>query len=102
VAAGSPRDIARAMAASRGWGGSQWTCLDKLWMRESKFETTVRNPHSGAYGIPQALPGSKMAAAGADWRTNPATQITWGLNYISARYGSPCNAWSYWLRHASY
>jgi hypothetical protein len=71
-------------------------------MRESKFETTVRNPRSGAYGIPQALPASKMATAGADWRTNPATQITWGLNYIAGRYGSPCDAWSYWLRHYSY
>jgi hypothetical protein len=90
------------MATSRGWGGAQWTCLDKLWMRESKFQTTVRNPRSGAYGIPQALPATKMATAGADWRTNPATQITWGLNYIAGRYDSPCNAWSYWLRHYSY
>ena len=101
-AAGTPRDIARTMAANRGWTGAQWTCLDNLWMRESKYQTTVRNPQSGAYGIPQALPGSKMASAGADWQTNAATQISWGLNYIAGRYGSPCGAWSYWLGHYSY
>jgi len=99
---GQPRDIAQALAATRGWTGAQWTCLDKLWDHESKFETTVRNARSGAYGIPQALPASKMASAGADWRTNPVTQVVWGLGYIDARYGSPCDAWSYWLKHSSY
>jgi hypothetical protein len=98
----NPRDIAQALAQTRGWTGAQWTCLDKLWDHESKYETTVRNPRSGAYGIPQALPGSKMASAGADWRTNPVTQIMWGLDYISGRYGTPCGAWSYWLGHYSY
>lgn len=98
----NPRDIAQALAQTRGWTGAQWTCLDKLWDHESKYETTVRNPRSGAYGIPQALPGSKMASAGADWRTNPVTQIMWGLDYISGRYGTPCGAWSYWLAHYSY
>jgi len=99
---GKPRDIAQALAATRGWTGSQWVCLDKLWQHESMYQTTVRNASSGAYGIPQALPASKMASAGADWRTNPVTQIVWGLGYISDRYGSPCGAWSYWVRHYSY
>jgi hypothetical protein len=99
---GEPRDIAKALAATRGWTGSQWTCLDKLWNHESKYETTVRNIRSGAYGIPQALPASKMASAGSDWRTNPVTQIVWGLNYIDDRYETPCGAWSYWMRHSAY
>jgi len=99
---GQPREIAQTLAATHGWTGSQWTCLDKLWNHESQYETTVRNTRSGAYGIPQALPASKMATAGADWQTNPVTQIVWGLSYISARYGTPCGAWSYWLRHSSY
>lgn len=99
---GRPRDMARVLAATRGWTGQQWTCLETLWQRESMFQTTIRNSVSGAYGIPQALPATKMAAAGADWRTNPVTQITWGLDYISHRYGDPCNAWAYWLRHGSY
>ncbi|HET9188318.1 MAG TPA: hypothetical protein VFN80_10200 [Acidothermaceae bacterium] len=102
ISGGNPRDIAQALAATYTWTGNQWTCLDKLWSHESKYETTVRNPTSGAYGIPQALPASKMGSAGADWRTNPVTQIVWGLGYIQNRYGSPCNAWSYWLRHYSY
>lgn len=98
----NPRDIAQAMAATRGWTGSEWVCLDKLWSHESMYETTVRNSVSGAYGIPQALPASKMASAGPDWRTNPVTQIEWGLSYIEGRYGTPCGAWSYWTRHYSY
>jgi hypothetical protein len=102
ISGGDPRDMARALAATYSWTGTQWTCLDKLWDHESKYETTVRNPTSGAYGIPQALPASKMSSAGADWRTNPVTQIVWGLGYIEHRYGSPCDAWSYWLRHMSY
>jgi hypothetical protein len=102
ISGGDPRDMARALAATYSWTGKQWTCLDKLWDHESKYETTVRNPTSGAYGIPQALPASKMAKAGSDWRTNPVTQIVWGLGYIQDRYGSPCDAWSYWLRHSSY
>lgn len=91
VSYGSPRAIARAMLAERGWS-SQWGCLDSLWQRESGWRVTASNP-SGAYGIPQALPGRKMASAGADWRTNPATQIRWGLGYIASAYGSPCGAW---------
>lgn len=99
---GQPREVARTLAATHGWTGSQWSCLDNLWNHESQYETTARNARSGAYGIPQALPATKMAAAGVDWKTNPVTQIVWGLNYISARYGSPCGAWSYWVRHYSY
>jgi hypothetical protein len=98
----TPRAIAQALAARRGWTGAQWVCLDDLWQHESKYLPQARNSRSGAYGIPQALPASKMAAAGADWRTNPTTQVTWGLNYIGVRYGTPCGAWSHEERHGSY
>ena len=90
-----PRAIGQMLAAERGWTGSQWTCLDKLFTKESNWRVNADNPSSSAYGIPQALPGSKMASVGSDWRTNPATQITWGLNYIAGRYGTPCAAWSH-------
>jgi hypothetical protein len=83
------------MLASYGWGASQYGCLDSLWTRESGWNYRATNPSSGAYGIPQSLPGSKMASAGSDWRTNPATQIRWGLGYIRQRYGSPCSAWAH-------
>lgn len=92
---GSARAIAKGLAAQRGWGEDQFACLDKLWEKESHWNASAQNRSSGAYGIPQALPGSKMASAGADWRTNPATQITWGLGYIENRYGTPCGAWSH-------
>jgi len=84
--------IARDMLLARGWGDDQFGCLVELWNHESGWNVYASNP-SGAYGIPQALPGSKMATAGADWETNPATQISWGLGYISGRYGTPCGAW---------
>ena len=96
-----PRSIARALLASRGWN-SDWDCLDSLWQRESEWKTTADNPRSSAYGIPQALPGRRMAAAGSDWRTNPETQIRWGLSYISARYGDPCSAWAHSQRQGWY
>lgn len=89
---GDPKSIARAMLAERGQA-DQFGCLDRLWTKESGWRHTATNPSSGAYGIPQSLPASKMASAGSDWRTNPATQIRWGLGYISDRYGSPCAAW---------
>ncbi len=92
---GSAKAIAHAMIADRGWGDDQYNCLVSLWDRESGWNVYAHNGSSGAYGIPQALPGSKMASAGADWQTNPATQISWGLGYISGRYGSPCGAWSH-------
>ena len=78
-----------------GWEPVQFTCLDKLWTRESGWNPRADNPTSTAYGIPQSLPGSKMASAGADWRTNPETQMAWGLGYIKARYGDPCHAWAH-------
>lgn len=92
---GSARAIAKSMLASYGWGEDQFGYLDALWQRESKWNHTASNGSSGAYGIPQALPGSKMASAGADWRTNPSTQISWGLGYIKGRYGSPAAAWAH-------
>ena len=94
AASGSPEQIAAAMLGSRGWSSGQMTCLVALWDRESGWSTTAANP-SGAYGIPQALPGSKMSSAGADWENDPATQIRWGLGYIQSTYGSPCGAWAH-------
>ena len=90
-----PRDIARALLAEFGFGPEQFGCLDSLYSRESGWRVDADNPNSSAYGIPQALPGSKMASAGADWATNPVTQIRWGLGYIEDRYGSPCGAWAH-------
>ncbi|MDQ6648588.1 MAG: lytic transglycosylase domain-containing protein [Actinomycetota bacterium] len=89
-----PRSIARQMLADRGWS-DQWSCLNSLWERESNWQTHNANPHSDAYGIPQSLPGSKMASEGDDWEDNPATQIRWGLKYIAGRYGSPCAAYEH-------
>ncbi len=94
---GTNRALGQQMAAARGWTGDQWACLDNLWARESGWSHTAENRSSGAYGIPQALPGSKMAVYGDDWRTNPATQIEWGLAYVGGRYGTPCGAWSHFL-----
>jgi hypothetical protein len=96
-----PRAVGRIMAADRGWGASQFSCLNLLWNRESQWRYNAANPGSSAYGIPQSLagpdgvPGSKMASAGADWRTNPVTQIKWGLSYIADTYGTPCGAWGH-------
>jgi hypothetical protein len=89
------KELARAMIGEYGWGDSQFSCLEKLWTRESDWNYKARNPSSGAYGIPQSLPASKMASAGSDWRDNPETQIKWGLGYIDDRYGSPCAAWGH-------
>jgi hypothetical protein len=87
--------IARDMMATRyGWGDDQFGCLVALWNKESGWNVTAGSP-GGAYGIPQALPGSKMASAGADWQTSAATQISWGLGYIAGRYGTPCGAWAH-------
>jgi uncharacterized protein YabE (DUF348 family) len=92
---GSAKAIARDLLKARGWGDDQYTCLVTLWNHESGWRVHAANP-SGAYGIPQALPGSKMASAGPDWQNNAQTQIKWGLNYIAARYNTPCGAWSSW------
>lgn len=86
-------EIGRRMAAERGWTGAEFNCLYMLWQKESGWNTTAGNRSSGAYGIPQALPGSKMATSGADWQTNPETQIAWGLGYIARSYKTPCGAW---------
>ena len=95
LSTGDPRQVAQALLGEFGFSQDQFSCLDSLWTKESGWSTTADNPTSSAYGIPQALPGSKMASAGADWATNPATQIRWGLGYIQARYGSPCAAWDH-------
>ncbi len=87
--------IAFRLVARRSWSHNQFQCLDSLWTRESNWNHEAHNPSSGAYGIPQALPGSKMSGSGGDWRSNPVTQIHWGLRYIKSRYGSPCGAWGH-------
>ncbi|MEV4184078.1 transglycosylase SLT domain-containing protein [Streptosporangium canum] len=94
--------IAAPMVSARGWTKSQFGCLSRLWARESNWNHRAHNRHSGAYGIPQALPGGKMASAGRDWRTNPRTQIKWGLTYIKKRYGSPCGAWAHFQSRGWY
>lgn len=87
---------AKLQAAARGWTGQKWDDLVTLWMGESGFRWNATNPGSGAYGIPQALPASKMASAGADWKTNATTQIKWGLDYIEQTYGDPSKALAAW------
>lgn len=87
--------VAWEQVQARGWGADQFACLVSLWNKESGWRVNAANASSGAYGIPQALPGSKMASAGADWQTNAATQITWGLGYIAGRYSTPCGAWTH-------
>jgi hypothetical protein len=89
------RKIGCALMLEEGFGLDQFPCLDKLWKKESGWNYKALNSGSGAYGIPQALPGDKMASEGSDWKTNPATQIKWGLGYIKGRYDTPCGAWSH-------
>jgi hypothetical protein len=100
LAAANTPEGAKALAAqmasaSYGWGSDQFSCLASLWQKESSWNYQAYNASSGATGIPQALPGSKMASAGTDWQTNAATQIAWGLGYISSVYGTPCSAWGH-------
>ena len=92
---GTAQAIAYSILQSMGMGDGEYSCLVALWGRESGWNVYAYNESSGAYGIPQSLPGEKMAAVGADWQTNPATQITWGLSYSSGRYGTPCGAWAH-------
>lgn len=99
---GTAKAIAWELLVARGWDTAQYDCLVALWQRESHWNHLAMNPSSGAYGIPQALPGSKMASAGADWATNPRTQIIWGLGYIAARYSTPCGAWAHSQAHNWY
>lgn len=89
------RYIGQVLAARHGWVDGQWLCLDRLWRHESRWQVLAHNESSGAYGIPQALPGKKMLTAGADWRNNPITQIEWGINYVNNNYGTPCKALSH-------
>jgi hypothetical protein len=93
------RVVAKAIAKNKHkWGATQFVCLNKLWTAESGWRYRASNSSSGAYGIPQAHPGSKMASVARDWRTNPVTQIRWGLRYIDSRYNTPCTAWSKFKR----
>jgi hypothetical protein len=90
-----PKALARALMPQYGMSSSEFGCLDNIWSQESGWDIHADNPTSSAYGIPQALPGSKMASAGPNWEDSAETQIRWGLGYIKARYGSACAAWSY-------
>ena len=98
---GTAESIAYNMLPSFGFSHNQFGCLNNIWTRESGWRYNAENA-SGAYGIPQALPGSKMATAGSDWLTDPTTQIRWGIGYIKNTYGSPCNAWGFWQAHGWY
>lgn len=99
---GTAQRIAYDLLSSYGWSPSTYfSCLNNIWTRESGWNYQAENA-SGAYGIPQALPASKMASAGADYLTDPKTQIIWGLGYIQGRYGNPCSAWSFWEAHGYY
>lgn len=89
------------MLGDHGFGKDQMSCLVPMWDHESGWNTSASNP-SGAYGIPQALPGDKMAESGSDWQNNAGTQIDWGLGYIKDRYGDPCGAWSFWQANNYY
>lgn len=93
------RVVAKSIAKKKHkWGATQFVCLNNLWTRESGWRYRANNSRTGAYGIPQAHPGSKMASVARDWRTNPVTQIRWGLRYIDGRYNTPCAAWAKFKR----
>lgn len=92
---GSAQAYAKSVLASQGMGDDQFNCLVALWNRESHWNVYAYNAGSGAYGIPQALPGSKMASAGPDWQNSFVTQVNWGLGYVDGRYGTPCGAWNH-------
>jgi hypothetical protein len=97
-----PQTLARALMPQYGLSSAEFDCLDNIWSQESNWNVHADNPHSSAYGIPQALPGSKMASAGPDWANSAETQIRWGLGYIKARYGTACSAWSFKMAHGYY
>ncbi|MEU7023596.1 transglycosylase SLT domain-containing protein [Streptomyces sp. NPDC048717] len=97
ASASTPQEIARQIVPS-----NQYASFSKIVEHESGWNHTATNSSSGAYGLVQALPASKMASAGSDWKTNPATQIKWGLNYMNERYGSPNDAWNFWQSHGWY
>ncbi|WP_329461036.1 transglycosylase SLT domain-containing protein [Streptomyces sp. NBC_01431] len=93
---------AKAIAQQMIKDPAQFAAFSKIVSHESGWNHTATNSSSGAYGLVQALPASKMASAGADWKTNPATQIKWGLDYMNSRYGSPVGAWNFWQAHHWY
>ena len=98
-----PREMARQILDNKfGYGAGQFSCFDWIIKRESNWDVHAQNPSSGAYGLPQSLPGSKMASVAPDWRDNPATQIIWGAQYMKSRYGSPCDAKSHWESAGNY
>lgn len=101
VPKGTLQAFAQKLLSANGWGG-QFAALNNIIVRESGWNPLITNPGSGAYGIPQALPGSKMASAGADWRTNGETQLKWMMRYIRSRYGTPNNAWAFWQANGWY
>ncbi len=97
------REVAKVLMEDKyGWGDVQYECLDSLWTKESHWNYKASNRRSGAHGIPQALPATKMEVIGTDWRTNPVTQISWGLRYIDIRYDTPCKAWAKFKRSKYY
>ncbi|MCX6456164.1 MAG: transglycosylase SLT domain-containing protein [Actinobacteria bacterium] len=97
------REVAKVLMDDKyGWGEKQYVCLDDLWAKESHWNYKASNRRSGAHGIPQALPATKMEVIGTDWRTNPVTQISWGLRYIDIRYDTPCKAWAKFKRSNYY
>lgn len=97
------REVAKVLMEDKyGWGDGQYECLDSLWTKESHWNYKASNRRSGAHGIPQALPATKMEVIGTDWRTNPVTQISWGLRYIDIRYDTPCKAWAKFKRSKYY
>ena len=97
-----PKTLARALMPLYGLSTSEFSCVDNIWEHESRWDVHADNPYSSAYGIPQALPGSKMSSAGPDWQNSAETQIRWGLGYIKERYGSACAAWSFKQSHGWY
>jgi len=102
LSSADPRTLAKALMPQFGMSSSQFSCLDAIWSQESGWNVHAANPTSSAYGIPQALPGSKMSSAGPDWQNNPVTQIKWGLGYIQGRYGSACSAAGFKSSHGWY
>jgi hypothetical protein len=102
LASQDPRTIAKALLPQFGFDESQFSCLDSLYMSESGWDVHADNPTSSAYGIPQALPGDKMATVGPNWQNDPETQIKWGLEYIRSSYGTPCSAWDFKRTHNWY
>jgi hypothetical protein len=102
LSSADPRTLAKALMPQFGMSPSDFGCIDAIWSQESGWNIHADNPSSSAYGIPQALPGSKMSSAGPDWENNPVTQIKWGLGYIKERYGSACGAAAYKRSHGTY